>query len=57
MTTSIEETKNVILHCVYCECPFYDHSEMYSSDKTFDFAVCKSSYDALEEQQWIEVFK
>ena len=53
MTAAIEEEeKKVISHCARCERPFYDQLEMHWNDKTFDFAVCKSSFDAIEKKQW-----
>ena len=53
MTATIEEEENeVISHCACCGCPFYDQLEMHWNDKTFDFAVCKSCFDAIEKKQW-----
>jgi hypothetical protein len=55
-----EEEEKVISHCACCGCPFHDELEMYRSDKTFDFAVCKSCFDAIEKKkQWngVEVKK
>ena len=57
MTAAIEEEeKEVISNCACCGCPFYDELEMHWSDKTFDFAVCKRCFDAIEKKkQWSSV--
>jgi len=55
MTTAAIKEKKFISHCACCGGPFYDQLEMYSSDKTFDFAVCKSCFDTIEKKQWIGV--
>lgn len=58
MTAAIvEEEKNeVISHCACCGCRIYDQSEMDRSDKTFDFAVCKRCFNAIEKKkQWDSV--
>ena len=59
MTTAAieeEEGEHVISHCACCGCRIYDQSEMYRSDKTFDFVVCKRCFDAIEKKkQWSDV--